>query len=439
MPNITTISELRKIHEERFIDVNNWSEHFYEDYENRKKIIFLLDYWLYSLRSFIECYGLDALRGLKDTKSKCFIRFSWKVEHNVDTTTKDISRYKFHFLYNLLSYFSINLFLAGSDVRSLKRKCLLRYTKLLLQNFPISLDRNRQKILLEKITQYFDDILQLEDSEWFTDVIPEIFYSNQVRIWRSKQINIESAPSEFLEFKGYERIFLNNVPVHVIGRQHGGGYDAYKAECLTEYSKKLSDVYIGWGLSDLNLRQHKYYYKSELGTHTESRKRVIWVERGRLPKFFPYLWHEYDTEPIHYIAKELSRTKINYYNIPYPPPFGKSQLYDEFRKNTLGINGKNAENIINMSDIVIFDTCTATVMHFCLEHQILFLLITSRESLKKFTSKQAEWFQMLKAHGLGFFDDEIGFLEKKICEILKPTYRVPSQVKQYHYDHFINI
>ena len=92
-----------------------------------------------------------------------------------------------------------------------------------------------------------------------------------------------------------------------------------------------------------------------------------------------------------------------------------------------------------MSDIVIFDTCTATVMHFCLEHQILFLLITSRESLKKFTSKQAEWFQMLKAHGLGFFDDEIGFLEKKICEILKPTYRVPSQVKQYHYDHFINI
>ena len=80
MPNITTISELRKIHEERFIDVNNWSEHFYEDYENRKKIIFLLDYWLYSLRSFIECYGLDALRELKDTKSKCFIRFSWNLD-----------------------------------------------------------------------------------------------------------------------------------------------------------------------------------------------------------------------------------------------------------------------------------------------------------------------------------------------------------------------
>ena len=93
---MTKSSKLRKTHEERFTDLSQWSELFYQDYVNGQKIILLLDFWLYSLRAFIECYGLDALKGLKDTKSKCLVRYSWKVEHKVDVTIKDISRYKFY-------------------------------------------------------------------------------------------------------------------------------------------------------------------------------------------------------------------------------------------------------------------------------------------------------------------------------------------------------
>jgi hypothetical protein len=438
MQKIEIAEKLKKIHEDKFMEIRYWGDIFYKNYPNKEKILVLLDYWLFSVRVFIDCYGLEELQELSKSNSKCLFRYSWKTEHNIDVTALDIKKYKFNLLYKSLLYLTNNILLAGSDIRNIKKKILSRLSTLIFYFSPIENNEKRKRAIMQIIFEYFEDIDDLRSCAWFVEIVPDVFYSNIVEIWNDK-IKVESAPSEFIEFKGYERIFLSNKLVYLLGKQHGGGYGAYRTEYLTEYSKKLSDKYIGWGLSEFNNRQHKYYDKNELEMNHKDEKRIIWVERGRPPIIYSYLWHEYETSPIDFIANELSRAKINYFNIPYNQPYGPSKLYKNIRNTVLDMEHKRSEGIINKNDIVIFDTFGATMMHYCIEYGILFLLVTSQNSIDRFTPKQMEWFKVLHENGLGFIDDEIGSLESNITQFTDDSYNLPIEVDLYHQKHFINI
>ena len=169
------------------------------------------------------------------------------------------------------------------------------------------------------------------------------------------------------------------------------------------------------------------------------KKRLIWVERGRSPLIYSFLWHDYEVEPIAYIARELDHAGIQYFNIPYYEPYGSSNLYEGLRGEVLTIHGRRSEGIINKSDIVIFDTCGPTMLHYCLEYEIAFLLVLNESSVERFTSKQKEWFNILSDNQLAFLDNEVGKLSSSIKNIMSEEYDIPAEVRIYHEQQFIRI
>ena len=146
---------------------------------------------------------------------------------------------------------------------------------------------------------------------------------------------------------------------------------------------------------------------------------------------------EFNKNPINYIYSELSYIKQPYHSLPYPRGM-RSPLYDGLRCNELYNRGKG-EHHINKNDIVIFDTICPTIMHYCIEFNIIFIVITTREDVSHYTDQYKEYFVILKKMGFAFFDDEKSLLGKKITEIINPNYNPPIEWSDYLYDTFINI
>lgn len=431
-------TRVRDIHEAKFLKISGWINRYYSDYVNSKKIIILFDYWLYASRSFIECYGIEEFQKFIDSGTKCFFRFSWISDFGEDITVKEIRSYGNIIIYSVLSLFCKHPLIAGSDVHSIVSKIVVRVTTLMVRFLPLTHTQQRQVEFVEIVMEYFDDNEQFKNIKGLDNFIPKLFYSNYIRTIINRSLVIEGAPTVFLEFTGYERMLLNNTPIRIIGRQHGGGYSAYRTSYLDEYENKLSDVYIGWGLSSVNKHQHKFSKRNVVSKPISNIRRIIWVERGRMPKFYLSIWHEYDYGPIKYIAKELSQSGIKYCNIPYPS-FGKSTLYQGVRGHVENHDRRKAEEIIGNNDIVIFDTCTATLIHYCIENDIIYIVVISKKAADALTLKQKEWFNVMRESGLAYYDDETNCLAKRIIEVTDSNFVIPERILEYHYNIFINI
>tara|TARA_B100000519_G_C13951307_1_gene300815 strand:+ start:175 stop:387 length:213 start_codon:yes stop_codon:yes gene_type:complete len=70
---------------------------------------------------------------------------------------------------------------------------------------------------------------------------------------------------------------------------------------------------------------------------------------------------------------------------------------------------------------------------------MLFLHVIDKSDIKRFTTKQKEWFYILYESGIAFFNHEDDRLCSALIEILKNTYELPKAVNKYHNDTFINI
>ena len=92
-----------------------------------------------------------------------------------------------------------------------------------------------------------------------------------------------------------------------------------------------------------------------------------------------------------------------------------------------------------IGDVVIFDESGSSLIHHCIEQEIPFVLVVSKDDISGFSKNKNEWFDVIRNAGLAFYDHEVGMLTKKINEIFKSNYNLPSTLSDFHRNKFIDI
>jgi hypothetical protein len=453
--NSLTHKELEKLdpqkafnnHNKDFSSIVKWLEEFYQEYENSEKIIQLLSTWLYFFRSIHESYGMAGVKEFSQSDFGCPIRFSFYYEFGFNVGNKAKS-FKSHTLFKILNGFLRNALLPGSKVNSVYSKYRWRFAKFILVNIPIKVQESRKKVLIKKIISFFNDHFTEESlcevRMYLDDALPGVFYEEQVKVSVRRELNVECAPWTFLEFSGFEKVFLLDRYVKVTGLQHGGGYFAFEHQYATQFEDNISDDYFGWGLSDYrNIRQHRYPHGNQISKETIIPRRLVWVEHGRLPIYNYFIWSTqvrqlYNQDAVKYIYTELGNVKIEFYSMPYPNNL-RSNQYDGLRGIEIDNASVRGENILSKGDVVIFDDSGSSLIHHCIEQEIPFILVVSREDVLRFKEKQNEWFNVIRDAELAFYDDEAGMMSKRINEIFESKFDLPLKLKEFHDVVFINI
>ena len=65
-----------KNHKDRFQSIEQKLDIFYSDYKNKRKILKLVDVWLYFITALHEAYGVDGLKAFLLSEFNCSNRFS---------------------------------------------------------------------------------------------------------------------------------------------------------------------------------------------------------------------------------------------------------------------------------------------------------------------------------------------------------------------------
>ena len=433
-------------HNKDFNKIVEFLEEFYHDYKNSAKIIQLLNSWLYFYRSINESYGISGVKEFSQSKFSCPIRFSYYHEYGVDIHYKQ-DGYKNKTLFKIFNGFLRKALLPGADVKSLYSKCSWRFAKFVLVNIPSRVQNSRKIELVNKISDFFSDyfINNMDEITFYLEAtLPSIFYEDVVSVSERAELIVECSPWTLLEFSGYERIFLLDRYINVIGLQHGGGYFAFEDEYSTLFEQNISDQFIGWGLSDCrNQRQHRYPHGSQISNTPLVPKRIIWVEHARRPIFNYFIWslnvrQAYNQNVIDYIHTELTNVGRKFYSRPYPSNFRSSQ-YDGLRGIELDNTNVRGEGILTNGDIVIFDELGSSLIFHCIELQIPFILVLSRDDVFLFKKKQRKWFDIVRDCELAFYDDEKGKMCKKINEIFQKPFGLPQALRNFHRSIFIDI
>ena len=432
-------------HETQFKCIEVQLEDFYEKYTNKNKIIHLLNAWLYLFRSLYDVYGIDGIRRFSDSGFGCIIRFAALYEFDIDIGHK-IPRKKNDLEFKFLNRITDRALVPGAKVSSISSKLHWRFTRELITVIPSRVIPARKKVILEYIQDYFGNFFSgcnpAEIEICIKKSLPTVFYEDQISVSSKRSLELECAPSSLIEFPGYERLFLLDRYVRVLGLQHGGSYFLFEPTYGHDFEQSISDEFIGWGLSPWrNQRQHRYKHGTSALASGSSLKRLIWVEHAQLPEFHNYVWpHQIGQimhlDAVNYISEELRLIDINFYSLVHPDA---SHDYTGLRGVPLKPKSGRGEDVFTGGDIVIFDESGSSLVHSCIEQHIPFFLVISRSDLEALTFNAKQWFDVLREAGLIFFIDEKGLLSKKVNEMLKVQFEIPVKVKDFHKSVFIDI
>ena len=134
------------------------------------------------------------------------------------------------------------------------------------------------------------------------------------------------------------------------------------------------------------------------------------------------------------ILKDL---KISYYNLAYR---GMSfcSLYNNYRGLSLHNSGVG-EKSLKKNDILIFDNIYSSLIFFCIENSIIFLIITSQDDYKKYTRNNKDWFLTLYRNNFAFYNHEEEKIKDRINELTNDNLTIPTEIVDFHNNTFINI
>ncbi len=435
-------SAIYEEHNKQFQSISTWLGSYYDGYANSDKIISLLSYWLYAYRCILACYGIEGAKDFCKSGFGSHIRFAYSYEYGVDVNLKP-RKFISGFLFHIAAGFINTAYLPGGRVRSISTKIAWRVTKFAAMSAPIAVRNIRKQALINKLLNCFDgcDVRVLEKN--FDDALPAVFVADQINLITGKALRVDCSAVSFMDFCGYENILLFNRRLRIMGRQHGGGYDMFSVDYFSLFEKTLCDTFMGWGMSGKNERQHKYPIGTPFAMPAGSEKRLIWVERGRCPLIWlpliPTVFAQCNNRSaVEYVYNELLAVDRGFFSLAYPGQL-KSPDYGGMRGAELGDNSGKGENVICANDIVIFDISAASLIHYCIEHEITFIVVICRGDIAHFTEIANEWLDILRRSGLAFFDDEVGLLSRRLGEILADDCELPADVRKYHRERFIDI
>lgn len=418
----------------------------YIDYKNRQKIIHLLEYWLFAVRSLYVTYGSEVFREFVDSDYNSINRFSLSYEGITH------SKPEFYKKPNVFLCSFINLFLGayrlpGADLVSnsyfgnLKNKIHSRISNLCSRLIPNHINNLLKINIIKIIKLYFYDI---DDPEFFKGLekkLPRIFYSNQVsNICPFNVVRIECSAACFQEFCGFEDILLFNKELYIEGLQHGGGYDNFEDDFHFFYEKQLTDVYYGWGLSEKNKSQHKFKSIDRININDDILQDIIWVEEAQLSLIYKLFHPNYysqtnNRESVDYIFNELQMAEVECKSLIHPL---NHSMYEDYRKNVIDRSlFKLGEDCIKANDLVLLNGFISSLFYYLLKNNIMFLVVINENDVDLFTEKQQKWYDVLRHAEMVFFNSEHQLLSKRLQEIKKYGLRYPDSVRDYHLKHFI--
>lgn len=195
-------------------------------------------------------------------------------------------------------------------------------------------------------------------------------------------------------------------------------------------------------MSEVNERQHRYTRVRERPPKDVER-RVIIVERPLLPAIMypmsPPIYREStDPDPIEYVHSELTAAGTDFYSLVYPGAL-QSPAYTGMRGKDLASVRGRGESVLRQDDIPVFDISAASLIHYCIENDMTFVIVVGRESEQQFSRAYRNWLGVLRDAGLAVFADETGMLRRSIADISVSGYELPARVRRYHRRHFIAI
>jgi len=420
--------EFRIYHEEKFKKAVSQFQIF-KNYKNKDSLLSLLDYWLFSTSAIYFSYGPMALKKFSSSSINNPPRWSFLYEFDVESEIKNhlISS---SFLSKGLSFLP-KVYLPGGPIISIFDKILSRLSKFLVLLIPVKFEQSQAKILEELVTSYFND-LEVVVTDELLQKIPQVFKSEQLTLFNDSALKVFCSPHTFMDFIGYENIFLLNTRIEVKGFQHGGGYGLFTTDYYSFYEKELSHNFYGWGFLEENVKQFKYHKI----TSKNEEKRVIWLERPYFPKILKYLnegqYVQYSSSKvISSIHRSLGDLSDDYFNMTYPGTY-KSGDYIGYRGKSIKKANAYAEDLIKLNDIVVLDCSAASIIHFLIHNSIVFLLVIDNQSEPFFTENHSKWLAVLRENNLCFFEEEIESIQKSINNLLSDRYELPKEVKEIH-------
>ena len=426
-------------HKNEFNKFKKDFDNLYSYYKNRSKIIILLDYWIFNILLVKKIYGSEGLIDFCNSNINNPQRFSFFYELDNSNKVDEIKFKKSNSkIFYILKFFIRKIFIPGAHLDNFFKKILNLISFKFILSIPLNVDEEIENKLNQLLKRIFLDKFDSSEIKLILKKVPKIFISSFLYTPFNK-INVSGSSSSFLEYEGFENIFLLNSNLHIEGLQHGGGYDIFKVDYFTDYEKNLCDKFFGWGFSENNIHQTKFKKISK--KNPENIQRVLWIEDSKVPSFYfysmPYHHHQsINTKSKRYIYKELNHSQLEYTSMFHP--FSKSDLYKNYRRNSFNIvPGGQSENNFYLNDILIFDNSGSTLIHFAIENEMIFFHIISQLDYENFTELQKEFFLIQRKYNFGIFNDEENKLSNSISNIkLNTNYSLPKDLIDFYHNNF---
>lgn len=419
-------------------DIDGSLNSFLSIYENKKKIKSLLSIFLLNYNIIFRCYGMNGLIKFSQENWRDALRFGYYIEDDINLK---LPKKKYHSLWILIIKYLNYFLLPGADIKSILDKIILRLSKFSVLGIkPITCEKRKAtliSILIRYLSKYHNDEDLILLRKLLSDDIPKLFYSDPI-LTKKKLIKINCVSNIFFEFIGYENIFLYQSKITVTGNQHGGGYFSYKNILFHDLEYSICDEYIGWGLSECSNKHQKKFKK--IYSNESNDKRIIWHESATLPlpNFYLFfdIFKQITEEKIDYIYSELNERNIEFTNQPHP---FRSKLYEKYRDKVLIDSRNRGENKLSKSDLLICDNSASSLLHFCIENDILFVIVSFRSELSCMTKNQLKWHRILRDSGQWIFTDEKNKLGELASSYLSNQFNLSKSVKDFHKSTFIDI
>tara|TARA_B100000029_G_scaffold340934_1_gene333202 strand:+ start:180 stop:1448 length:1269 start_codon:yes stop_codon:yes gene_type:complete len=412
---------------------------FFAEYKNREKLSKLLEYWLYSLLVLETTYDKKGLEMFLKSEIGSVLRFSYQYEFEVQYPTgkKEDCLSKIYSIFFVFQNLLEKIELPGSNILAFTSKIKYKMINTAVENISLQIDEQRKINLIVMLEEYFPSKDKFDYKYLLELKLPNVFFSKKIKSINPKKIKLIGAAHTFMDFMGYEKLLIIDRPIVMKGRQHGGGYDIFKDDFYTIFEQELCDEFIGWGFSKHNQKQFRFKNKLEDldSLFNKTQRRIIWLERPTYPGVMELMnlgqYLQFKCKKVvSYISNELRLAGFDFFSIPYPISL-RSNDYSGLRGSLLD-EKKSGEEQICKNDIVIFDNCCSTLTHFCIENDVLFLIIINKSSLDFLSERAREWLLLLRENHLVFFEDEEGLLAQSIKNLHGQDQNIPLDVHKYH-------
>jgi hypothetical protein len=374
--------------------------------------ITLLRVWLEVALFFYLSYGIKGIEAYLKSRTHSFLCFAENLDGN---KYKCECYYESSMSKSLFALFVIKfldlLYLRGHPASV---SFTGKVKKVLLRRLPFLLQPKKSISKQLQIINFLNDCCDFEGIDiLFQKKVPAVFFSHQFGTTINKKITIIGASAALYDFDGYENLLLINRKIDFIGMQHGGGYNLYSDDFFYRSEFALSSTFYGLGTEVVNISPYRY---NNISLTKGLRTNIFWVERPKLAFMSKYTLPEMYTfeegvEGINYIDLELDSHIDIAFRLPYANR--RSDQYD-FVNTKIHKDINLPEKIIDSKSIVVFDQITHTLIYFCIQFNISFIVVLKREIKKLLTPNGLELLNSLYERKSLVYSDEPGELVRLI-------------------------